>query len=922
MATTQNTYTGNGSTTNYSFTFEYLKQSDVKVTLDTVATTAFTFANATTLSFTSAPANNVAIRIFRDTAIDTLSSTFFPGSTIKAEDLNQNFTQNLYVTQESETAVDISDTTANDAKTTAEGAVTTANSAVTTANSAVTTANSAVTTANSAVNTANAASVAVSNAVLFTLVATVAAIPESPFNNDIIEIGNSTGIESFSPLSGLPSGFVGASGLTVRLRYDSSASTWVFMSYFANDSEDRYLTKNIPLGSATAPSLAFTGDTNTGIYSPGADQVAITTGGTERLRIASTGAMGLSGANYGTAGQVFVSNGSSASPTWEEVGAPNTTYTYPGGVEQTIQARLEQYVNVKDFGAVGDGVTDDTAAIQAALDTLPALVSVPAGDYKISASINIKENTSLVGAGKDTTKFIVDPFATAYNTNTNAWVSKAGPAPSAIPSLAQDYGKSAWIITFSGNHGLKAGDLILFMGTVDGGFNGFRAYYFKGEYNTVQEVVSPTQIYLTHATLDSYDAADTEMYKCSYVGGSLSDFSVIGNGYSNSTELALKNTQGCSVESVYVTGSSNACMSVIQSYNTDIRKTTCFQNEPAGGTSYGLFIANSQLTRIQGRFKAARHAVAHGGAIEFGIPCRYSVTYNSFLETDMLGNAPAFDCHGNSEYITLTDSFLTGGISIGGNHSLISGCQITSGQVQTSSMCQYAELHGLDHILTDCYIYSGFNNTNFGVIDFGGNSQVFNANTYEGGTINISNCVLDFPAHEGFGIEVRNRGSLTDYNIVVDNVDMRMPNQAAGLAGVYVATFSGNTPRSIQVTRVTPGPINKKPLYIGVNEISNNTPIRQDSVSGIETITVDTGDTTEITAPIDLPFIYARQPSMVMSGELLYDEAGGAITPWVAQNQVGYPSSSEYRIRLMSTGGAAVNTFDAQIHWTASLQDF
>ena len=71
MATTQNTYTGNGSTTNYSFTFEYLKQSDVKVTLDTVATTAFTFANATTISFTSAPASNVAIRIFRDTAIDS-----------------------------------------------------------------------------------------------------------------------------------------------------------------------------------------------------------------------------------------------------------------------------------------------------------------------------------------------------------------------------------------------------------------------------------------------------------------------------------------------------------------------------------------------------------------------------------------------------------------------------------------------------------------------------------------------------------------------------------------------------------------------------------------------------------------------------------------------------------------------------------
>jgi hypothetical protein len=347
MATTQNTYTGNGSTTNYSFTFEYLKQSDVKVTLDTVATTAFTFANATTIAFTSAPANNVAIRIFRDTAIDLLSATFFPGSAIKAEDLNQNFTQSLYVTQESDAAAASSTTTANTAKTTADtaltnsaaavttadaaettantadtnasaavvtanaasstattastnaaSAVTTANTASTNASAAVTTANTAstnattaltnsresdgsggfntaiskanaaVTTANSAstsatsatstantantnasnaVSVANAASAAVSNAVLFTLVANVAAIPASPSNNDYVEIGDSTGIESFSPLSSLPSGFVGASGLTVRLRYQTSGTTWVFMSYFANDSETRYLTKNVPV---------------------------------------------------------------------------------------------------------------------------------------------------------------------------------------------------------------------------------------------------------------------------------------------------------------------------------------------------------------------------------------------------------------------------------------------------------------------------------------------------------------------------------------------------------------------------------------------------------------------------------------------------------------------------------------------------
>jgi len=100
MATISNNYTGDGSTTNYSFTFEYLEQSEVKVTLDGAATTAFTFANATTLSFTSAPANGVDILIYRDTNVDVVKATFFPGSAIKAEDLNNNFTQNNFAVQE------------------------------------------------------------------------------------------------------------------------------------------------------------------------------------------------------------------------------------------------------------------------------------------------------------------------------------------------------------------------------------------------------------------------------------------------------------------------------------------------------------------------------------------------------------------------------------------------------------------------------------------------------------------------------------------------------------------------------------------------------------------------------------------------------------------------------------------------------
>ena len=100
MAVTENFFTGDGSTTSYVLTFEYIDEDDVKVSLDGSVTTAYSFANATTILFNTAPASGVAIRIYRDTDIDELKSTFFAGSSIRAQDLNKNFEQNNFAVQE------------------------------------------------------------------------------------------------------------------------------------------------------------------------------------------------------------------------------------------------------------------------------------------------------------------------------------------------------------------------------------------------------------------------------------------------------------------------------------------------------------------------------------------------------------------------------------------------------------------------------------------------------------------------------------------------------------------------------------------------------------------------------------------------------------------------------------------------------
>ena len=104
---TENTATGDGSTTDFSFTFPYINESDVKVTItdangDPQSNTDFTFANATTLSFNTAPTSGRTIRIFRDTNLDNAVVTFFAGSAIRAEDLNDNQNQVLFSAQEVE----------------------------------------------------------------------------------------------------------------------------------------------------------------------------------------------------------------------------------------------------------------------------------------------------------------------------------------------------------------------------------------------------------------------------------------------------------------------------------------------------------------------------------------------------------------------------------------------------------------------------------------------------------------------------------------------------------------------------------------------------------------------------------------------------------------------------------------------------
>ena len=373
MATTSNSYTANGSTVDFAFTFPYQNNTDIKVSVDEVLqdlTTHYTLHNATTIRFGTAPGSGKAVKVYRDTDSSKLAATFYPGSAIRSGDLNDNYNQNLYVTQEAEndaatalsnsrvlesgayvsaitkaasavttagnadtkadtaisdsatalstansanttagnanttagnanttatnanntattasnnattatntanaadTKADTAIATANTASTNATNAVSTANTASSTATTANNTANTASTNATTALNTANAASAAVAAAVTYTQKANEAALQgftpaeDASDNTGYYEVQDSTNLINEGwvysgvhyKIQSIPADFQGAPGLTVRLSFDfnsasgadaSNQKAFTWMSYFANDPEERYISDTRTFG--------------------------------------------------------------------------------------------------------------------------------------------------------------------------------------------------------------------------------------------------------------------------------------------------------------------------------------------------------------------------------------------------------------------------------------------------------------------------------------------------------------------------------------------------------------------------------------------------------------------------------------------------------------------------------------------------
>ena len=168
---------------------------------------------------------------------------------------------------------------------------------------------------------------------------------------------------------------------TLTLTAGAKAGQTLFVRYIEN------YTIGTPIAAGTNNQIQYN---NSGVLNG-------TTIGGDATLVATTGALTVTK----TAGVAFAA---SATTNTTLTGNINYTQGGTGSVARTVTNKFQESVSVKDFGAVGDGSTDNTAAIQNAINYVSSVggtLTFPTGVFLCSSTLIFKNNVNYIGSGID-----------------------------------------------------------------------------------------------------------------------------------------------------------------------------------------------------------------------------------------------------------------------------------------------------------------------------------------------------------------------------------------------------------------------------------------------------------------------------------------------------------------------------------------
>lgn len=328
-----------------------------------------------------------------------------------------------------------------------------------------------------------------------------------------------------------------------------------------------------------------------------------------------------------------------------------------------VTSTAAEFISVKDFGAVGDGTTDDTAAIQAGvtfLSTTGGTLFFPVGTYKVTSEItqtySSAVNFKMIGYGA-----IIDA---STSSGTNLFTLQGQQSTSSLLSASPN--KMDTSISTTTSIGANANDFIMLQSTDL--WCPARSYYYKGELCQVISV-SGTTYNLGSQLFDGYTASTTTAYKLIMPTIEIEGMEFVRNG--NLIGINIQYATNVSILNCKIHGARYTALQLFYCYGGLIQNNEIYDCFYIGtGLSYGVSIASCQFVKVANNtLSEARHCITTGGTI----PSRSHIYIgNSCLMHPSELQNWAIDTHGNTEFITIEGNY-SNGVVISGRSAIIIG---------------------------------------------------------------------------------------------------------------------------------------------------------------------------------------------------------------------------------------------------------
>ena len=419
----------------------------------------------------------------------------------------------------------------------------------------------------------------------------------------------------------------------------------------------------------------------------GSNEIWLTEGVTYKFVLATSADVvlwtydNISGANDGTAIYAVFANSSDPTKGDALVGfrQSNSSGNLTGSVGRTVHQKLQEVVSVKDFGAVGDGVADDSPAVQAAINAVGAnsgTLVFPPGVYKMGAQINLtNSNVSLVGekdAVIDFSNFTTVNPTNGFGSNIVLCFNAQGPGQSltetSLLTVSADTGDYSVTVANSSLFAADAWVQITSNALVD---SGSAVIVKQAEVLRVRSVVGNV-VNFTTPLLNNYTVANAaKITVVNYIENvSFNNLTFKGKNQSALIQegLRLNWCQNFDVTNCKFIGFDFMGVNIANSIIGDVNNNYCY------GTLYVPFIGNSfyginiyhstqWLTVRANKGERVRHLVTSSGtSLQIGEPYFISITGNHTWDNMGGGGGASFayENHGFGRYMIWSDNTADG----------------------------------------------------------------------------------------------------------------------------------------------------------------------------------------------------------------------------------------------------------------------